>query len=124
MDWSTIISGVLDGSPWALVVVFGFFAWKLKGEYVKVIEEKNSEITAKDAKIQELNSELKTTTKEMGDHVESVLTKAHEEALRIQSEGHAETRELQREVNDTLSRLDATLQGLIVAVRSDGRGGS
>lgn len=122
MAWGHVLDALLNGSPWAIVIVLGLLGWKLRCEYVSVIDEKSAENREKDNKIQALNSELKNTVREMSEHVETVMQHAHEEALRIQNEGHAEIRKMQQEFQTTMAQLDGTLQGLCSAIQSSNRG--
>lgn len=120
MDWTPIIEGIMSGSPWALLIAMGWYHWRTRGQDLKVIAQKNATIEVKDAQIKTLNTEFKDTIREMGQHVENVMEKAHKEVRELQEVRVKETAKMQRQFATTMTKLDGTLKGLTTAVQSGG----
>ncbi len=117
MDWTKLLDAFLSGSPWAFVFVTGYAFWRVKGEYDKLIAQKDRFIQDRDTRIQELNETCKQTVIDTSMRIEEVLQNAHDENAKLQERRTNEIVEMQKEAVTTMSKLNATLGGLVEAIR-------
>jgi hypothetical protein len=106
MDWDKVLNAFLSGSPWAVMLILGYVVYKLRDEYIKVIDEKEAIVEAKDKRIRELNDECK-----------KILCDAALTASQIQEKRIEDATKNLKEMNHATADLNMTLNGLILAMR-------
>jgi mevalonate kinase len=117
VDGMELFNKILDGSPWALLIAACFLFWKLRAEYIHIIDLKTAALSDKDAEIQALHREYKDTFREMSDHIEKLLSNAHKEFNELQEKRLKESMNTQQELHKVLAELDDTICRLTTSMR-------
>lgn len=120
MDWGKILDEVLSGSPWALLVIIGWWHWRSVRAHEKELERRQGVIESLGSQNTKLNREFKEVVVEMAGHVETVMQNAHEETLELQEKRVSETLAMQKEFAATMTQLNGTLQRIETAVHNGG----
>jgi hypothetical protein len=120
MDWGKLFEEVLSGSPWALIIILGWWHWRRERINEAELKRRQGVIESLSAQNTKLNREYKETVLEMAGHVETVMDNAKRETLEIQEKRVTETLEMRKEFTTTMTELNTTLQRLEATVQRGG----
>lgn len=119
-----ILEYAVKGSPWAFTLLFlGIMVYSLtqiKREYARLIERRDEIMKKQEERLQELNFAYKTTILDQSNRMESILKATHAEMMQLQERHTCAIMELQKESIRSAAILNATLTGLIEAIRANG----
>lgn len=120
MDWGKLFEEALSGSPWALLIILGWWHWRYVRRSERELDRRQGVIESQAEQNQKLQREYKSTVLEMAGHVETVMENAHSTALELQEKRVTETLTMRKEFTTTMTELNKTLQRLEAAVQSGG----
>lgn len=127
--WEELIQPILEGSPWALLIVMGlvmrglYKTWRSDvAELVGRLEGKHTELDGKDAEIRELEKEKATLMVEAGDKVLKLTLEHNTEIRTLLDTQQAHILELRKDSNDTIRNVDGSLKTLTAVIQASAGG--
>jgi len=117
MDWTQVMEAILNGSPWGLLLGLLYIAWQMRKEYLKELQDKDDELEAARKELKEANTSKLSLALEASKHCEEVTVRAQEAISELHDKRAEDIILMQKEAISTMAVLNATLSGLIDAIR-------